>query len=228
MSDRADFPPGGISEAARRLKALRQEAGLSMSAVARHLGHRHPSRYQHYEDRFRRTYLPVELAERLAPLFAERGVSADAVRALAGLPPIVERLERMPLRSQMARKDLPVLGGAMGGDAGYFCNDGTAKDYALRPPSLTGVADAFAVLVYGDSMEPRYMRGEIVHVDPGRPLTSGCFVIVELVDGRGMIKQFLRQDGRGVVLRQFRPERELRIERKRIVRMARIVGSAER
>jgi phage repressor protein C with HTH and peptisase S24 domain len=90
------------------------------------------------------------------------------------------------------------------------------------------VADAFAVLVYGDSMEPRYMRGEIVHVDPGRPLTSGCFVVVELADGRGMIKQFLRQDGRGVVLRQFRPERELRIERKRIVRMARIVGSAER
>ena len=79
MSDPADSIAGVISEAARRLKALRQEAGLSMAAVARHLGHRHPSRYQHYEDRFRRTYLPVELAERLAPLFAERGVSADAV-----------------------------------------------------------------------------------------------------------------------------------------------------
>ena len=120
------------------------------------------------------------------------------------------------------------LGAAMGGDTGYFFNDGTAKDYALRPPSLTGVTDGFAVLVYGDSMEPRYMRGEIVHVDPSRPLTSGCFVVVELVDGRGMIKQFLRQDGRRVILRQLRPEQELSFERGRIARIARIVGSAER
>jgi phage repressor protein C with HTH and peptisase S24 domain len=227
MSDPASSP-AQVSEAARRLKALRLQAGLSMAAVARHLGHRHPSRYQHYEDRFRRTYLPLELAERLAPLFAERGVSADAVRALAGLPAAPERLERVALRTRAARKDLPILGAAMGGDAGYFFNDGTAKDYALRPPSLTGVADGFAVLVYGDSMEPRYMRGEIVHVDPSRPLTSGCFVVVELVDGRGMIKQFLRQDGRRVILRQLRPEQELSFERGRIARIARIVGSAER
>jgi hypothetical protein len=42
----------GVSAAARRLKELRTEAGLSMASVARHLGFAHPSRYQHYEDRF--------------------------------------------------------------------------------------------------------------------------------------------------------------------------------
>jgi SOS-response transcriptional repressor LexA len=220
-----------VSATARRLKALRVEAGLSMAAVARHLGFGHASRYQHYEDRFRRSYLPVELAERLAPLFAQRGVPAEEVMALAGLAPQRNAspgtLSRAPAGPRASKKDLPVLGAAMGGGRGYFFNDGAPKEHALRPPSLAGVANAFAVYVYGDSMEPRYMRGEVVHVNPNRPLTSGCFALVELTDGRGMIKQFIRQDDRRVVLRQFRPEQELVLERAEIARISRIVGSAE-
>ncbi|MDF2765681.1 MAG: repressor protein [Rhodospirillales bacterium] len=221
----------GVSAAARRLKELRTEAGLSMASVARHLGFAHPSRYQHYEDRFKRAYLPVELAERLAPLFAQNGVAAQEVLALAGVAPRRAeppgKLDRLPLELRAARKDLPILGAAMGGGSGYFFNDGVPKDFALRPPSLAGVSNGFAVYVYGDSMEPRYLRGEIVHVNPNRPLTSGCFVVVELTDGRGMIKQFVRQDDRRVVLRQFRPEQELIVERSQIARISRVVGSAE-
>ncbi len=219
-----------ISAAARRLKALRIQAGLSMAGVSRHLGFRHASRYQHYEDRFKRTYLPVELVERLAPLFARNGVASSEILALAGIVPgplTVVPMDRLPFQPRGARKDLPILGAAMGGGSGYFFNDGAAKDYSLRPPNLAGVAEGFAVYVYGDSMEPRYLRGEIVHVDPGRPLTSGCFVVVELADGRGMVKQFVKQDSRRVVLRQFRPEQELVLGRSEISRICRIVGSAE-
>ena len=68
-----------VSAVARRLKVLRLEAGLSMAAVARHLGFTHASRYQHYEDRFKRLYLPVELAERLSLLFAQNGVPASEI-----------------------------------------------------------------------------------------------------------------------------------------------------
>lgn len=202
-----------------------------MAAVARHLGFTHASRYQHYEDRFKRTYLPVELALRLAPLFAQNGVAPAEVMALAGITPARrdtgQKLDSLPLELQSSGKDLPILGAAMGGGSGYFFNDGIAKDYALRPPSLAGVANGFAVYVYGDSMEPRYLRGEIVHVNPNRPLTSGCFVVVELADGRGMIKQFIKQDDHRVVLCQFRPEQELVIERTEVARICRIVGSAE-
>ena len=222
---------GEVSAAARRLKELRTQAGLSMAAVARHLGFRHASRYQHYEDRFKRPYLPVELAERLAPLFGEAGIAREKVMALAGVaPPRAEdraKMDRVPLELRAARKDLPILGAAMGGGSGYYFNDGAPKDFALRPPALAGVSNGFAVYVYGDSMEPRYLRGEIVHVNPNRPLTSGCFVVVELTDGRGMIKQFVRQDDRRVVLRQFRPEQELVVERSQIARISRVVGSAE-
>lgn len=230
MSD-SGKPGGQVSAAARRLKELRTEAGLSMAAVARQLGFRHASRYQHYEDRFKRPYLPVELAERLAPLFAQAGIASDKVMALAGVAPKPrpERatMDRLPLELRASRKDLPILGAAMGGGSGYFFNDGAPKDFALRPPALAGVSNGFAVYVYGDSMEPRYLRGEIVHVNPNRPLTAGCFVVVELTDGRGMIKQFVRQDDRRVVLRQFRPEQELVLDRTEISRISRVVGSAE-
>jgi phage repressor protein C with HTH and peptisase S24 domain len=227
----SDRRTGEVSAAARRLKELRARAGLSMAAVARHLGYAHASRYQHYEDRFKRSYLPIELAERLAPLFAQAGVPADEVLALAGVAPrrreAAARLDRLPLELRASRKDLPILGAAMGGGSGYFFNDGAPKDFALRPPSLAGVSNGFAVYVYGDSMEPRYLRGEIVHVNPNRPLTAGCFVVVELRDGRGMIKQFVRQDDRRVVLRQFRPEQEIVLDRSEIARISRVVGSAE-
>ena len=222
---------GEVSAAARRLKELRTQAGLSMAAVARHLGFRHASRYQHYEDRFKRPYLPVELAERLAPLFGEAGIAREKVMALAGVaPPRAEdraKMDRVPLELRAARKDLPILGAAMGGGSGYYFNDGAPKDFALRPPALAGVSNGFAVYVYGDSMAPRYLRGEIGHVNPNRPLTAGCFVVVELADGRGMIKQFVRQDDRRVVLRQFRPEQELVLDRSEIARISRVVGSAE-
>ncbi len=216
---------------ARRLKALRLEAGLSMAAVARHLGFSHASRYQHYEDRFKRGYLPLELAERLSPLFAQSGIDPVEVMALAGITRASRdtgrKLDPMPLEPRASRKDLPILGVAMGGGSGYFFNDGIAKDHVLRPPSLVGVANAFAVYVYGDSMAPRYLSGEIVHANPNRPLTAGCFVVVELTDGRGMIKQFVKQDDRRVVLRQFRPEQELVIDRAEVARICRIVGTAE-
>ena len=202
-----------------------------MAAVARHLGFTHASRYQHYEDRFKRHYLPLELAERLALLFAQSGVPASEILALAGIATKpyegTQKLQTHPLGPRSSRKDLPILGAAMGGGSGYFFNDGIAKDFALRPPTLTGVANGFAVYVYGDSMEPRYLKGEIVHVNPNRPLTTGCFVVVELADGRGMIKQFIKQDDKRVVLHQLKPEQQLVIPRAEIARICRIVGSAE-
>src|SRR5258707_15841587 len=73
-----------ISQAARRLKLLRERSGLSMRAVSEALGWT-LTRYQHYEDRYRRPYLPLDLARLLADVFAPRGVPAADVLALAGI-----------------------------------------------------------------------------------------------------------------------------------------------
>jgi phage repressor protein C with HTH and peptisase S24 domain len=230
-----------VSQAARRLKMLRERTGLSMRAVAESLDWT-LTRYQHYEDRYRRNYLPIELARTLADLFATRGVPPADVLALAGLenaaptaapsspaPPS----DRSPFQTRpldlpaLPSRDLPVMGAVKGGAEGFYFNDGEAKEFVVRPPSLGGVSNAFALYVDGDSMEPRYYAGEMLYVNPNRPITRGCFVAVEMADGQGLIKQFVRRSDELLVLAQFNPPKEIRLPFAEVKRIYRITGSGE-
>ena len=80
-----------VSEVARRLKELREQAGLTMRAVSDSLGWS-LTRYQHYEDRYKRKYLPFELARVLEDMFVRQGVSPGSVLQLAGLRYTAESL----------------------------------------------------------------------------------------------------------------------------------------
>lgn len=73
--------PAKPAPAAERLKTLRREAGLSLREMARELG-LSPTSYQHYEDRFKRPYLPVDLATRVISVLARRGLTTDALADL--------------------------------------------------------------------------------------------------------------------------------------------------
>lgn len=69
-----------------RLKALREAAKprLSVRRVAEELG-MPASTYQHYETGYKKPYLPPDLAQSLAILFAQHGVEPTEVLALAGI-----------------------------------------------------------------------------------------------------------------------------------------------
>ncbi|HEX2581247.1 MAG TPA: S24 family peptidase [Dongiaceae bacterium] len=213
-----------ISLAAVRLKELREQAGLSMRAVADRLGWS-VTRYQHYEDRYKRRFLPYDLARSLAALFAEYDIAPSEILSLAGLeeggwsPP--------PMTSGAGKRDLPILGSVKGGNEGFFFNEGEAKEFIERPANLRGVSNGFALYVDGDSMEPRFFVGEVAYVNPNRPLSKGCFVAVELVDGQGLIKQFLRRDDREIVLYQFNPPQEIRLPVAGVKQIYRITGQGE-
>src|SRR5579862_5052937 len=69
----------------RCLKLLRQRAGLSIRQVAEALGMEHGSSYQHYEDRFKKPLLPLDLILKLVPIFEPRGIEAGELFALAGV-----------------------------------------------------------------------------------------------------------------------------------------------
>lgn len=223
-----------ISPAARRLKQLREEAGLAMREVAEALDW--PlTRYQHYEDRYRRAHLPLDFMRALAPIFESRGVPAAELLALAGLAdseiPRSARQRRMASAAiaggAVGSRDLPVLGAVKGGAEGFYFNEGEAKEYLVRPPTLDGVANGFALYVEGESMEPRYFAGEILYVNPNRPITRNCFVAVELADGQGMIKQFLRRSDEHVMLHQFNPPKDIRVPVENVKRIYRITGASE-
>jgi phage repressor protein C with HTH and peptisase S24 domain len=220
-----------ISEAARRLKELREQAGLTMRAVSEALGWS-LTRYQHYEDRYKRRFLPFELARDLEAIFAPHGVESGTVLQLAGIEPgaPVERRDSAPLRSPsaaQAQRDLPVMGAVRVGSEGFHFNQGEAKEFVERPANLKGVFNALALYMDGDSMEPRYFAGELLYVNPNRPLTRNCFVAVELADGQGVIRQFMRRSEDEVILQQFNPMREHRLKAGEVRKIYRITGSAE-
>lgn len=123
--------------------------------------------------------------------------------------------------------DLPVLGAAMGGDNSLFFDNGAIHERIRRPPNLDGVQNAFAIYMVGDSMEPRYFAGEFLFVNPNRPPARNCFVVVELGDGQGMVKQFIKRDDTILHLRQFNPDKDLEIENEKVRSVYRIVGTGE-
>jgi phage repressor protein C with HTH and peptisase S24 domain len=223
-----------ISEAARRLKELREQAGLTMRSVSEALGWS-LTRYQHYEDRYKRRFLPFELARELDALFSQHGTEPGAVLQLAGIEQgqqVTHRREPVAPRPSTAggghgQRDLPVIGAVKGGSEGFYFNEGEAKEFVERPANLKGAFNAFALYVDGDSMEPRYFAGELLYVNPNRPITKNCFVAVELADGQGLIKQFLRRNDEEVVLHQFNPARDIALKADDVKRIYRITGAGE-
>ena len=57
-------------------------------------------------------------------------------------------------------------------------------------------------------MQPRYFAGELLYVNPNRPITPNCFVAVEFGDGRGLVRQFLRRTHDAVFVRKLHPDQE--------------------
>jgi SOS-response transcriptional repressor LexA len=65
------------------LRRLRKKAELTLLDCARPLGANSASSYQHYEDRFKDKYLPLDVVLRLRPLFVSKGISEREFLALA-------------------------------------------------------------------------------------------------------------------------------------------------
>ena len=54
-------------------------------------------------------------------------------------------------------------------------------------------AEPYALRVIGDSMEPEFMDGHIIIVDPGMPAISGSYVVIDY-DGETTFRQFIVDD----------------------------------
>lgn len=96
------------AETIRRLKALRERAGLSIRALAHELG-MSSSGYAHYEtpERFKDAYLPVDVAQRLGPVLQRHGVPAEDVYALTGAPSLGAAPDRDPAPGGLREEATP-------------------------------------------------------------------------------------------------------------------------
>jgi transcriptional regulator with XRE-family HTH domain len=96
------------------------------------------------------------------------------------------------------------------------------------PPALAGVKDAYAVYMVGDGMEPRYFAGDVLYVDPSRPLTRGCFILLTLHDDTAQVRRLLRRTEEGLLLvQQTGRDRDETLPLPTLRSVHRIIGSME-
>ncbi len=164
-------------------------------------------------------FLGVSQDEVLRHAGAEIELPASREPARRGRPPraasvpAAGRAEPIPIRSA----------GRGGGDQQMFLEDGPIG-YTARPANLDGVRGAYAIYMVGDSMEPRYEQGWLLHVNPFKPPTRGRDVVVYKKGQAVLIKQFVRWDSDALVLRQLNPPEELRIPRDEVQECHLVVG----
>jgi SOS-response transcriptional repressor LexA len=200
----------------QRVSGQRQALGLSQAELGRRVG---MSQQAIADIEAGRVSQPRRLVQIARVLHVDPGWLAgeEPQAAPAALP-----AARPPMHA-----DLPVIGIAMGGSDATFELNGQVAEYVMRPACLMTVGDAYALYVTGESMEPRYFAGEIVYINPHRPPSPGDFVVLELRDGRGMVKRLVRRTADAVVLAQYNPPSEIEIPRRDIVRLHRIVQSGD-
>lgn len=239
-----------------RLRAARVAAGFSRaSEAARALGVPGPTYLGHENGSrdFRRDNSMVELYARrfsVSPewLAFERGNAPDGMPAIAAPQQATHVLQaeagRYDLRGGEARilgpsrelsgegKRIPVYGQAIGGPDGRFVLNGNNLFDVLAPASLSGVSTAYAVMVVGDSMEPRYHSGEVAYVHPGLPVRRGDYVVAQIVEDEheppsAYVKQFVSLTENGLTLEQLNPKRSLKFSRPTVKSVHRIILAGE-
>jgi phage repressor protein C with HTH and peptisase S24 domain len=144
------------------------------------------------------------------------------------------------LRATKAARDqardqerVPVLGMAECGPDGWSLWNGDIIDTIPRPMNLAGAPKAYAVYIVGDSMEPRYYSGELAHIHPGKPVTIGAFVLVQIRpdhDGdtpKAVVKRLIKRSATKITLEQYNPPKKFDIKSDDIVSIHRVVGSGE-
>jgi phage repressor protein C with HTH and peptisase S24 domain len=130
-----------------------------------------------------------------------------------------------PATETATQQMVPVYGYAAGSlQKGLNLSNGEVIDWVTRHPAQMGINNAFAVYVFSDSMEPRYFRGELVYIHPGRPPEVNRDCIIEMKSGDAYIKRFLRQSEEKIRVAQLNPPQEKEIPKADIKAIYAVVG----
>jgi len=225
---------GDITAMRNRIKELRRSQKLTLQRLADQIGTT-PQQINRLERGDRR--LTTEWMERVASGLGVHPTELIADESDLALRSGLNSPESAPTPSSphlqvrdipaYGEIDLPVLGTARGGSDALLFNDGEVVERVTRPSLLAGATQAYAVYMTGDSMEPRHQALELLYVNPARPVTHGCYVVVQKANGEAIVKRFVRRNDHTVVLEQLNPHGELHIPAQEITAIHRIVGSVE-
>lgn len=125
-----------------------------------------------------------------------------------------------------------LFGSAVGGVHGEFVLNGSHLDDIYGPPSLAGNDEAYAVMVAGESMLPRYEDGETAFADPKRRVKRDDYVVAQIkMEENGpilaFVKKFIKRNSDELVLEQLNPAKELRFRDNTVVAVHYILRGGE-
>jgi SOS-response transcriptional repressor LexA len=176
------------SSSARLLKELRQEAGLSVRRMAEELGMK-PATYQHYEDRYKKAFLPFDVLDLVEPVLIASGVSKERVE---GLSPQISNI----VDDVSGILKAPLISWVQAG----------ALEEAFDPYTLGGFEDEVLVEYERDSVIALRVKGTSIN----RVAPDGAVIIIDYslqellpekffvirVGGEATVKRFMKQPDR--------------------------------
>lgn len=139
---------------------------------------------------------------------------------------------RVPSRQSMPL-DVPVMGtAAYNTESGAFRLDSSVIDYVRRPPGLVTTKDVYALYVEGDSMEPKFISGDLIFIHPRKPVRIGDPVVVQIVKGESepfeaMIAVLVKRTGQQIFLQKYNPNQVISFDNKVIVSVHKILAMNE-
>lgn len=92
---------------------------------------------------------------------------------------------------------------------------------------LTASRDTYSITVPDDTMAPRYRIGEVVIVNPSKPVVHGGFAVVRQTDDRVAIREVVTISPDKISVRCLNGEAVIDIPRSKVKSLDRIVGSCE-
>jgi phage repressor protein C with HTH and peptisase S24 domain len=106
----------------------------------------------------------------------------------------------------VSRRYFPILGSAGAAIFPVVSAEAIPEDYAEFSEDLyRSDVDRFAVIVNGDSMEPRLKSGDVILIHPATTCPSGRMVVFRTVDHEYAVK-VLRRDAKGDRFEPINPE----------------------
>ncbi len=123
---------------------------------------------------------------------------------------------------------IPVRSAARGGgEQEMFLEDGPI-DHRPAPGFVAHVRDAYAIYVVGDSMTPMYRPGQLLYVNPHKPLVPGRGVVITKLNRAVLIKELVKTTSTAVTLREYQPkQRDFTIPHREIASAHMVVGAEE-
>ncbi|WP_428485869.1 S24 family peptidase [Rhodopila sp.] len=187
----------------RALDTLAAESGLSASGLAKRSGLDattfNPSKRRMPDGRAR-----WPSTESLAKVLDATGASLESFTALVS----GARALTSGAAARSVVRRVPLIGLAQAGGEGYFDDGGYPVGGGWDEVSLPEIADAnaYALEISGESMEPVFRDGDLVIVSPSAPIRRGDRVVVRTLAGEVMAKQLTRRSARRVELKSLNPE----------------------